>query len=182
MLKVTHMDLQEVLVLEYGSNTDNRGSSHLLYSRKELEAAGMGTEFAEEILYRAAEKGTLYGIHFQNHPRAQTKLLTCTKGQGMDYAIDLRRDSKTYKLWASTELSAQNGKQMYIPAGFGHAFLSLEDDTHILMRIDQSFDPALARAISHQDAAIGIRLPIPVSVLSDMDRNAPALADSDSNL
>lgn len=182
MLNIIHLELPEILVLEYGAKEDNRGSSHCLYSKAELEDTGINTEFVEEILYRPAKKGTLYGIHFQNHPKAQTKLLCCTKGRGMDFAVDLRRDSPTFKKWVCAELSAENGKQIYIPTGFGHAFLSLEDDTNIIMRIDHYFDPALSRAIAYSDAELGIRFDISNPILSDMDQNAPTLSNSDCNL
>lgn len=181
-MKVTEMELKEVLILEYDSREDNRGSSHILFSKKEWEDAGIHTEFTEEILYCPAKKGTLYGIHFQNHPKAQTKLLYCTKGRGLDFAVDLRRGSKTYKKWVCVELSPINKRQIYIPAGFGHAFLSMEDDTHIVMRIDNYFDPALSRAITFTDAELNIDFKVVNPILSFVDRNAVTLAHCDINL
>lgn len=182
MIKVTKLAIDDVLVLEYDNGEDNRGTSHKLFSKKELENIGINTEFVEETLYCPTKKGTLYGIHFQNHPKAQTKLLYCIKGKGIDYAVDLRSNSKTYKKWVSVELSPENRKQIYIPAGFGHAFLSLEDDTQVVMRIDNYFDPKLSRGITYDDKELGIEFNITDPILSVFDRAAPTLDNCDSNL
>lgn len=182
MLKVTQLDLKEVLVLEYDSQEDNRGTSYKQFSKKELENVGIFTEFIEEILYSPSKKGTLYGIHFQNHPKAQTKLLYCTKGRGLDFAVDLRHDSRTYKKWVCVELSPQNRRQIYIPAGFGHAFLSLENDSHVVMKIDNYFDSALSRAISYADVELNINFNVLNPILSENDKKAPMLTNSDCNL
>jgi len=182
MLNVTTLAIEDVWILEYAPKEDNRGVSVRYASKRELEAAGIHTEFVEEILYAVRKRGTLYGVHFQNHPKPQTKLLFCTQGRGLDVAVDLRKDSATYKQWVSVELSAENRKQIYIPAGFGHAFLSLEDDTHVVIKIDAYFDPALERAITYDDPEIGIDWDVSDPILSEQDRNAPLLRDSDCNL
>jgi len=182
MLNVTKMKIQEVLLLKYDIKEDNRGISYRNFSKRELEAIGITTEFVEERLYCIKKSGTLYGIHFQNKPKPQTKLLYCTKGRGLDFAVDLRRSSKTYKQWVCVELSPENRKQIYIPAGFGHALLSLEDDTHVVFRIDHYFDPELERAISYKDDEIKMNIEIASPILSVQDAEAPLLRDSDCNL
>lgn len=108
MLKSTPAKLKEILVLEYDNEQDNRGSSHKIFSKRELTEAGIITEFIEETIYCPSVKGTLYGIHFQKHPMAQTKLLYCIKGRGLDFAVDLRHGSQTYKQWVCVELSSEN--------------------------------------------------------------------------
>jgi dTDP-4-dehydrorhamnose 3,5-epimerase len=182
MLKVTKLAIEDTWVLEYAIKEDNRGISYRYSSKEDLEQSGIFTDFVEEILYCPTLKGTLYGIHFQNHPLAQTKLLFCTKGRGLDYAVDLRKDSKTYKKWVCVELSPENRKQMYIPAGFGHAFLSLEDDTHVVIKIDNYFDPILQRAITYNDAELKIDFKVSDPILSEQDQKAPSLKDCDCNL
>ena len=182
MLKVTKLVIEDVKILEYEVFEDNRGMKQAYYSKRELEKVGIHTEFVEEILYISEKKGTLYGIHFQNHPKAQTKLLYCTKGRGLDFAVDLRKSSKTYKQWVNIELSAENRKQIVIPVGFGHAFLSLEDDTHVVFRTDKYFDPKLQRAISYADEEINIDFKVTDPILSKQDQTAPLLRDSDCNL
>ncbi|SEJ69368.1 dTDP-4-dehydrorhamnose 3,5-epimerase [Propionispira arboris] len=182
MIHLTHLDLKEVCVLNYDTKEDNRGIGYRLFSKRQLEEVGIYTEFVEEILNCPSKKGTLYGIHFQNHPRVQNKLLFCIKGRGFDFAVDLRRNSATYKKWVSVELSAQNRKQIYIPAGFGHAFLSLEDETQVVMQIDNYFDAALSRTVTYADRDLNIAFNILNPILSEGDKNAPTLMNSDCNL
>ena len=181
MLKVTPTRLAEVLVLEYETRDDARGPVAKTYSRRELDDAGIRTQFVEEYLYRVLKKGTLYGIHFQNNPKAQAKLIRVTRGRGLDYAVDLRKSSPTYLQWVCVELGPENGRQVYIPKGFGHAHLTLEDNTDIVYAIDAYHDPALSRAISYLDAQIGLPIPCVPAVLSRQDSTAPQLTDSDVN-
>ncbi len=153
-----------------------------LFSDRELHEAGIDTHFVEENVYCPVKAGTLYGIHYQNHPMAQTKLIYCTKGSGLDYAIDLRKDSATYKQWACVELSAENRKQFYIPTGFGHAFLSLEDHTNVVMKIDHYFHQDYRRGIAWNDPDLCIPFPIDKPLLAQHDLEAPFLKESDCNL
>jgi len=182
MLKVSKLAIEDVKILEYEIFEDNRGTKQANYSKREFDKVGIFTEFVEEFVYISEKKRTLYGIHFQNHPKAQTKLLYCIKGRGRDFAVDLRKGSQTYKQWVSVELSAENRKQIFIPVGFDHAFLSLEDDTHIVFRIDKYFDPKLQRAISYADEEINLDFKVTDPVLSKQDQTAPLLRDSDCNM
>ena len=181
MLKVIPTELKEVLILEYEPRDDYRGIVYKNYSKTELEEAGITTAFIEEYLYCPPKKGTLYGIHFQNNPKAQNKLVRCTKGRGLDFAVDLRRNSETYKKWVCVELNPENKRQIYIPKGYGHAFLTLEDDTNIIYRIDEYSDPNLQRAIKYNDDELNIPFNIENPILSLQDINAPNLKDSDCN-
>lgn len=182
MVKVTQTDLPEVLILEYEKYPEIRGYSYTNFSKRELNEAGIETDFVEENVYCPKKAGTLYGIHFQNNPMAQAKLLYCTKGRGLDFAIDLRKDSKTYKQWICVELSADNRKQIYIPRGFGHAFLSLHDNTSVVMKIDNYFDQKYRRGIAWNDPELSIAFPIDKPILAQHDIDAPFLKDSDCNL
>lgn len=181
-MKVIRTDLPEILILEYKKEFETRGCSYSNFSKRELAKAGINTDFVEENVYSPKKAGTLYGIHFQNNPMAQTKLLYCTKGSGLDFAIDLRKNSKTYKQWIFVELSSDNRKQIYIPKGFGHAFLSLEDNTNVVMRIDNYFDPEYRRGIAWNDPELNITFPIEKPILAQHDIEAPFLKDSDCNL
>jgi len=181
-LKVICTSLEDVKILEYDFNTDNRGLSYPLYCKNELEKEEIYFNYTEERIYRSAKAGTLYGIHFQNNPKPQAKLLFCIKGREIDYAIDLRKDSSTYLKWISVELSEANRKQIYIPKGFGHAFISLEHDTRNVMRFDEPFDSRYSRQIEYNDSEIGIIYPINNPILAPHDINAPTLKNSDLNL
>ena len=182
MLKVTSFKLSEILLLHYPVNQDNRSVFHKIFSKEELLQAGIANEFIEEIIYHTFKKNTLYGVHFQNHPKPQTKLVCCTRGRILDCAVDLRKTSPTYKQWISVELSAGDGKQMYIPSGFGHATLTLEDNTTISMRIDCCFDSLLSRSICYNDPDLCLPFNVSNPVLSDQDFSAPQLVNSDCNL
>lgn len=95
-MKITDTSLQEVKIIEYEAKSDNRGFSYPVYNKEDLREAGIFVEFSEERIYVSQKADTLYGIHFQNDPKAQAKLLYCIEGRGIDYAIDLRNDSPTY--------------------------------------------------------------------------------------
>ena len=181
MLRAIPTKIQDVLILEYNQRHDPRGTVFPNYSKRELEALGLVAEFVEEYLYCPVKKGTLYGIHFQNDPKAQTKVIACTQGRGLDYAVDLRRASLTYKQWICVELNPENKRQLYVPKGCGHAFLTLEDHTHIRYRIDEYADPELQRAITYKDPDLNIPFDVDNPVLSEQDANAPYLKDSDCN-
>ena len=181
-MKVSQTDLNEVLVLEYEANTDNRGTSSHVSSKRELEEAGILTDFVEETSYQILKSGTIYGIHFQNNPQAQTKLLFCTKGRVLDFAVDLRRASGTFREWVCVELSPENRKQLYIPAGFGHALLTLEECSIVNMKIDKYFHPSLSASVSYSDTGLHIDFGIADPVLSESDANAPTLLESGCNL
>ena len=181
-MKVTSTDIQEVKIIEYEKSTDNRGFSYPIFNKSELVKAGINFNYAEEIVYYSEKAGTLYGIHFQNAPKAQAKLLYCIEGRGIDYAVDLRKNSSTFLQWISVELSAVNRKQIYIPKGFGHAFISLEDRTRNVMRFDEPFDPFYSRQIAYNDPDIGMKYPIDSPILAPHDVNAPFLSNSDVNL
>lgn len=182
MLKVSNFGLSEVLLLEYPLREDNRGISVQTFSKRELFAIGITTDFIEEVHYFPKKKNTLFGIHFQNHPKPQTKLIYCTKGKILDFAVDLRNNSPSYKKWACIELTPENRKQVYIPAGFGHAALTLEDDTIINYMIDEYPDTSLSRAIKFNDPDLNISFGIMNPILSQWDIDAPFLKESDCNL
>jgi dTDP-4-dehydrorhamnose 3,5-epimerase len=171
-----------VKIIEYEKKTDNRGFSYSIYNKGEMEKAGIFFDYKEEKMYYSQKAGTLYGIHFQNNPKAQAKLLYCIEGRGIDYVVDLRKNSTTYLKWISVELSSENRKQIYIPKGFGHVFLSLEDNTRNVMRFDEPFDTRYSRQIAYNDPDIGIDYPIKNLILAAHDINARFLAESDVDL
>lgn len=181
-MKIYSAFLPEVKIIEYDKKTDNRGFSYSIYNRTEMENAGIFFEYKEERIYYSQKAGTLYGIHFQNNPKPQAKLLYCIEGRGMDYAIDLRKDSSNYLKWICVELSVENRKQIYIPKGFGHVFISLEDNTRNVMRFDEPFDSRYSRQIAYNNPDIGIEYPIENPILAPHDINATFLPESDLNL
>ena len=174
---VQETSLPEVKIVIYDMKTDNRGHSCPLYDKAQLEKAGIFFTYTTESVYVSEKAGTLYGIHFQTFPAAQAKMLYCIKGRGMDYAVDLRKNSANYLKWTSVELSAENRKQIYIPKGFGHAFLSLCDDTINVIRCDVPPDPRYRGHLRYDEPAIGIKYPDIPLILAPHDADAPYLDD-----
>lgn len=181
-MRVMKTSLDEVLVLECKEKRDNRGFYTVTYSEEEYAEGGIEFHCVEERTYHVEKAGTLFGIHFQNQPMAQAKILYCTNGSGWDYAVDLRKNSPTYKKWTCVDLNGSIGRQIYIPKGFGHAFLSKEDNTCIVMRIDEYFDERYSRQIAWNDEELAIPFPVVEPILAQHDVVAPRLWESDCNL
>jgi dTDP-4-dehydrorhamnose 3,5-epimerase len=129
----------------------------------------------------SAKKGTLRGLHFQTNPKSQIKLVRCTKGKILDVAVDLREGSPTYKNWIAVELTEENKKQVFIPKGFAHGFLTLTDDAEVQYKVDEYYSPENDRSIRFDDPEIGVVWGIDDPILSEKDLNAPSLKDSDIN-
>jgi len=180
-MKTIQTDLPGVLIIEPQLFGDNRGWFMESYSKQKFIDAGITTDFLQDNHSFSAQKGTLRGIHFQNDPAAQAKLIRCTKGAVLDVAVDLRKDSPTYKKWVSIELSAENKKMFFIPKGFGHGFLTLTDDTEFQYKVDDYYNPTCDRSIRFDDPEIGVDWKIKEPILSEKDKSAPLLKDSDVN-
>ena len=181
-MKVTELDLPGVLLIEPDVFKDYRGYYMESYSKRTLEKYGINDEFVQDNHLLSLKKGTIRGIHFQNAPYAQSKLLRCTKGKILDVVVDLRKDSLTYKKWISIELDAESKKQIYSPRGFGHACMSLVDDTEVQYKVDNLYYPEYDRAIAWNDPELNIEWGIKDVIVSEKDKNASLLKDSDVNL
>lgn len=180
-LKITELELPGVKVIEPTYFEDYRGYYCETYSSRTMAQYGIETVFVQDNHSFSRKKGTVRGIHFQNNPHPQIKLVRCTQGRIMDYAVDLRRDSPTYRRWTSVELSAENRKQIWLPSGFGHAFITLENNCEVLYKVDDWYFPELDRAIAYNDPEIGIDWGIDNPIISAKDTKAPTLAESDVN-
>lgn len=180
-MKVTELSLEGVKILEPRVFQDNRGYSYESFSEKSLKEAGIEFDFVLDYEAMNLAKGTIRGIHFQNNPHSQTKLVRVLQGEIMDVVVDLRKDSPTYKKWLTHTISAENKKQILIPNGFGHAFLTKTDNTVVLYKFDDFYNGALVRAIKWDDPEIGINWGVNSPILSTTDLNAPLLSESDVN-
>jgi dTDP-4-dehydrorhamnose 3,5-epimerase len=109
-------------------------------------------------------------------------MISLISGKGLDFVVDLRKNSKTFKKWFKTELNAESSQIIYIPHGFGHGFLSLSPDTIMSFKIDQYFDNDLSKSISYKDPEINLNIQLNENLLSEQDKNAPFLVNSDCNL
>lgn len=180
-IRVTNLGLPGVKIVEPIVFGDVRGYSCESFSVRDLKQAGIMYNFVLDYQAYNAKKKTLRGIHLQNNPHPQTKLVRVLHGAIQDFVVDLRRDSPTFKQWLSEELSEQNHKQILIPNGFGHAFVTLVDDTSVLYKFDDYYDNTLVRTIRWDDPEIAIKWDMDDFIMSDGDRSALYLCDSDVN-
>ena len=165
---------EKVKVYKLRSRVDNRGLLRYVFDENIHDSK-------ETRIYTMPKEGTFFGIHYREESDPMTKFVTLIKGRGMDYVVDLRKDSKTYLQWESVELSEDNALAVLIPAGFGHAFLSLENDTIQLYSVDRSGNDAHSKQINYQDPGIGLKLPIPIAEISDYDLKAPYITVGSTN-
>lgn len=177
-MNVIKTKLQGCYVMEPQVFGDHRGWFYESWSKKKLPE--IPWEFVQDNHSYSQKKGTLRGIHFQNDPMAQGKLVRCTRGAVNDVAVDLRKGSPTYKQWIMVELSAENKKMLYLPRGFGHGFVTLTDDVEFLYKADNYYSPEHERSIRWDDPEIGIAWPVTTPILSPKDANAPFLKDMDT--
>ncbi len=142
---------------------------------------GVDCRFVQDNHSYSAAQFTLRGLHFQTPDRAQAKLVRCVRGRIFDAVVDVRAGSPTFGQWVGAELSADNGKQLFVPEGFAHGFLTLEPDCEVLYKVSDTFAPAHDAGVRWDSA--GIAWPLPPDVMptvSDKDARLPVLADFDS--
>ena len=180
-MKVQQTGFKGLLVIENDVFGDHRGWFTESYSKRKYKDFGIDMDFVQDNQSYSAQQGTLRGIHFQTNPMAQTKLIRCTRGSITDTVVDLRKGSDTYKQWYSIELSAENQKQLLIPKGFGHAFLTNTPDVEVQYKVDEYYSKVHDRSILYNDPEIGIDWGVKSPILSEKDLNAPLLKNSDAN-
>ncbi len=154
---------------------DNRGWFARTYCKKEFEQIGHQQEWVQLNHSYSAQKGTVRGMHFQNPPYAEIKMLRCIAGAVYDVIIDLRKDSATFLKWFGTELSAQNKKMLYIPAGFAHGFQTLTNDAELIYHHTEFYTPAAEAGIMYNDKTINIQWPLAIAEISERDTNHPLI-------
>ena len=142
-----------------------------------MEEAGLYYDFVQDNHSMSSVKGTLRGIHFQKGDKAQAKLVRCVRGAVLDVAVDLRHESPTYKQWVAVELSAENKKQLLIPRGFGHGFVTLTDEVEFLYKADNYYAPEADGGIRWNDPEICIDWGVENPILSAKDEKNPLLKD-----
>jgi dTDP-4-dehydrorhamnose 3,5-epimerase len=152
---------------------DERGSFARSFCQREFAEHGLEPVVAQCNISHNRLAGTLRGLHYQLSPAAEAKLVRCTRGAIFDVAVDLRPSSPFFGHWYGADLSAANDTMLYIPKGFGHGFQTLVDDTEIAYQMSEFYVPGLAGGVCYDDPAIGILWPLPVSVISDRDRQQP---------
>jgi dTDP-4-dehydrorhamnose 3,5-epimerase len=167
------------LLLEVRRFGDDRGVFSETYARRDFVAVGVEDEFVQDNQSLSRLPGTVRGLHFQAPPRAQAKLVRVLSGAILDVAVDLRRSSPFFGRHVAVELRAASGQMLYVPAGFGHGFCTLERDTEVAYKASDYYAPECDGGVLWNDPEIGIAWPVTEgeASLSDKDRRQPALRD-----
>jgi dTDP-4-dehydrorhamnose 3,5-epimerase len=167
-----------VLLIRPRRFADERGWFTESWHRERFRALGVAVDFCQDNHSCSRRLATLRGLHFQAPPHAQAKLVRCTRGKIFDVAVDLRRASPTFGRWVGAELGAADGNQLFIPAGFAHGFVTLEDDSEVEYKVDAFYAPEADAGIAWDDPDIAIDWPLAgPPILSDKDRALPRLAE-----
>jgi dTDP-4-dehydrorhamnose 3,5-epimerase len=176
-VKVQRLAIPDLILFETARIGDERGFLSEVWSRRALAAHGITADFVQDNHSVSREKGIVRGLHFQRPPSAQGKLVRVVRGSILDIAVDIREGSATYGQHVTCELSATNWQQLWIPIGFAHGFVTLEEDTEVLYKVDAYFDRGSDAGIAWDDPTLGIAWPVKDPILSDKDLKAPRLAD-----
>jgi len=180
-MKFTRTEIEDVIIVDPIVHGDSRGYFIETYRQDKLEAfLGFPVHFCQDNESKSS-RGVLRGLHYQIGSSAQSKLVRVIKGAVLDVAVDIRKGSPTFGKYVSVELNEENKRQLFIPRGFAHAFLVLEDDTVFVYKTDNYYSPEDDRGIAYNDPAIGIDWQIDANLLnlSEKDKNQPLLADAD---
>lgn len=173
LLKFTATPLAGAFVVDLEPREDERGSFARCYCDDEFAARGLETDWPQMNLSRNTRRGTLRGMHFQAAPHREAKVVRCVRGAVFDVLVDLRPGSPTRLRWYGVELSAANGRALYVPRDFAHGFLTLEDDSELLYLMSSRYVPGAERGFRWDDTEVGIRWPLPVSVIGAKDAAWP---------
>lgn len=180
-MEIEQTALPGVLILTPRRIGDERGFFAETWNRRRLAESGIDIDFVQDNHSLSAKTGTLRGLHYQSPPHAQAKLVRCGRGALFDVAVDIRTGAPTYGKWIGVDLTAANGRQLLIPAGFLHGFVTRADDTEIVYKCSDCYAPECDGAVAWDDPDIGIDwgLGTTVPVLSEKDAHAPRLAETD---
>lgn len=175
-MQIDKTSLPGVLILTPRRFGDARGWFSEVWNRQTLAAHGIDIDFVQDNHSHSRETGTVRGLHFQAPPHAQAKLVRCGRGRVFDVAVDIRKGSPAFGKWTGVELSAENGRQLLIPAGFLHGFVTREPDSELLYKCSDVYAPDCDGAVRFDDPDLGIDWGFDPAeaVLSDKDRAAPA--------
>ncbi len=178
-IEVVALAIEAVKLVRVRRFVDARGYFTETWNEKSFAGVGIETRFVQDNLSFSRFAGTIRGLHFQRPPAAQAKLVRVSRGRVFDVAVDLRRGSPSYGRFASAELSAEGGEQMFVPEGFAHGFCTLEPDTEVAYKASDFYAPEHDAGIAWNDPAIGIEWPLGgrEPKLSDKDMRLPRLAD-----
>jgi len=169
----TETPIAGVLVIDVERHDDDRGFFARTFCEDELRAGGLEPHVAQCSISWNRLRGTLRGLHYQAPPHAETKIVRCTRGAIWDVVVDLRSDSATCRQWTGVELTGENRRALYIPAGLAHGFLTRTDDSEVLYMMSTTYVAGAARGVAWDDPAFAIQWPFEPVVISERDRSHP---------
>ncbi|MCB2053757.1 MAG: dTDP-4-dehydrorhamnose 3,5-epimerase [Geminicoccaceae bacterium] len=178
-MQITPTSIPDVKIIEAKRFGDHRGFFSEVYNRRAFEEAGLMLDFVQDNHSRSAERGTLRGLHFQSPPHAQTKLVRVLHGAILDVAVDLRHGSPTFGRHVAVELTDEGWRQLLVPKGFAHGFVTLVEDTEVFYKVDAYYAPAHDHGVMWNDPDLAIDWPVDAGrvVLSAKDAAQPAFRD-----
>ena len=178
-MEIHPLALPEVLLITPIKHGDDRGFFSETFSRRRLAEAGFDKPFVQDNHSLSGKRGILRGLHFQRAPHAQDKLVRVTRGAVFDVAVDVRRGSPSFGRWVGAELSADNWRQMLVPAGFAHGFLTLTDTAEVLYKVTDDYAPEAEGGLAWDDPEIGVDWPMAKSdiITNDRDGRWPKLSE-----
>lgn len=165
--------LKDAFIIDPERMEDDRGFFARTWCRQEFLTHGLNPDLVQCNMSFNRKKGTLRGMHFQEAPHEEAKVVRCTMGAVYDVIIDLRPDSGTFTLWVGVELTAENRKMLFIPEGFAHGFLTLEDNTEVFYQMSEYYAPGAGRGVRWNDPVFDIAWPGEVSIISGRDATYP---------
>ncbi len=165
--------LEGVYLIETEKREDERGFFSRIFCKDEFAKHGIESQFVQVNNSLSLKKGTLRGMHYQAPPKGEAKLIRCIQGAFYDVALDLRPESKTFGISFGVEISAKNRKMVYVPAGFAHGFLTLQDHTEVLYFVSEMYAPEFEKGVRFDDPQFNIQWPFSPVVISDKDKNLP---------
>ena len=172
-MRFVETSLAGCYVIEQDRIQDHRGYFARVWCQRELDQHGLRVDILQANVGFSRQRGTLRGLHYQHPPHAEVKIVRCTRGAIFDVAVDLRSASKTYRQWFGIELTAENGKMLYVPEGFAQGYLTLADDTEMTYQTTKFFDRESATGVRYNDPKLGIAWPAEVQVISEQDTKWP---------
>jgi dTDP-4-dehydrorhamnose 3,5-epimerase len=172
-MRFTETALPGAFVIDAEPARDERGAFTRTFCVRDFAGHGLNANVAQCSVSLNHSRGTLRGLHFQLAPHAECKLVRCARGTIWDVIVDLRPESPTYTRWTGVELSARNGRMLYVPEGMAHGFQTLEDDSEVLYQMSREFEPTAYRGVRFDDPAFAIDWPLALGTISERDRSYP---------
>ncbi len=176
----SRLEIPDVILVEPRVFPDPRGFFMETFKHSDFAANGIPGDFVQGN-YSRSSRGVFRGLHYQKLPHPMGKLVGVIRGEIWDVAVDIRKGSPTYGRWLGVNLSSQNAKRLWVPAGFAHGFVALSDEVDVVYDTTGEFAPSADTGIAYNDPDLGIPWPLKDLIISDKDKSLPRLKDADNN-